>query len=142
MAIRSTLLLGFLALTCATCAGQAPRAAVGPAVSPTVTGPYSDCGAKRLKMLGDSQVVVYPPMPTDIIMPPPDIPDDVKGQTYSVLFLINERGQVVADSAPGLTTADTRWLNRFLDRLRRYHFRPARMNGCAVPARFSLSLTF
>ena len=141
MAFRSTLLLGPLALTCASCGGQAPRAAEVRAVSPSVTPSHTDCAAKRLKTPGDSGGVVYPPQPTSIIMPPPDIPDDVKGQTFSLLFLINEKGEVVADSAPDLTTAHTRWLNRFLGQLRRMTFQPAHMDGCPVASRLSIRLT-
>jgi hypothetical protein len=135
--MRSRWLIG-VALGCsASCAHANPST---PNVGPMVTRPHSECGAERARASADSQLAeTLKPVPTSIIMPPAGLSRDLGGKTLTVHLLVNEWGEVVADSIEPAGFSGIQDLRRAL---RKYRFQPAVLAGCAVPAWATISFGF
>lgn len=86
---------------------------------------------------GGGEGTIYPPTPLELIVPPYPTPQRVKGTEISVVFDVDERGNVVAvDFTP---TRDGGYNRRLKELLKQYRFRPAtRMDG--TPVRFRLPM--
>jgi hypothetical protein len=84
-----------------------------------------------------------PPMMTGFAVPPFDgTPRDMRGQTVQIQLLVDERGAVVDDSTtvtPPLSSAS--FDRRMRKAIAKYRFRPAVLDGCAVPGRSTVTLT-
>ena len=83
---------------------------------------------------------VYPPQPQGIILPPPGAPRDLRGTRLTVTFRISEKGEVM-DVSTDPAIRDRGYRNEFLDRMRRYTFTPAYLEGHAVPAQYPITIT-
>ena len=146
--MRYPCVLGLLAITIAACARPAtpasqPVAGTVPILLQAPTRPDSECGLERAQALSGSPVAgLHPPVPDRIILPPHDLPSDVRGETRLLLLLVDEHGRVVRDSSDAPISRDTVWANEFRRRLRHYAFQPAILNGCAVPAWARIRMTF
>jgi hypothetical protein len=135
----------FLLASTTSCAAPAPSR-MDAAAKPLQTRPNAECAVERskvLKVLSDSELPdVIPAQLLGIMLPPVDRPDDLRGQTRQIIFLLDEEGRVVRDSSDAPLSTDVAWSREFRARLRRYQFLPATLNGCAVPSRFVIGIAF
>ena len=141
-----SLWVGFPLAFSTSCAAPAPNR-MDAATRPLQTRTHAECAVERSKVLkvpSDSQLPdVIPAQPMGIILPPAGgSPEDLRGQTRHVIFLLDEEGRVVRDSSDAPLSSDVGWSREFRARLRRYRFVPATLNGCAVPSQFVIHFTF
>jgi hypothetical protein len=83
---------------------------------------------------------VFPPEPKQIVLPP-EAPDAIKGQEFSVRLWIDADGRVTkVEVEPPIE--DARYRRKFLDRMYQLTFYPARASdGRAVSAQFVIAVT-
>jgi hypothetical protein len=91
-------------------------------------------------MTADSAKVM-PPTPKYTRLPPEPHPRDLEGRTLVIRFRVNEKGQ--PDLAATVITGPIRspYLERFIESLRGWTFRPALLEGCAVPGSTEIKFT-
>ena len=119
------------------CAGGNPPNAI---LGPQVTRPHSECASERARATADTQVArTLHPAPTSLVLPPRDLGTDLRGRSVTVHLLVNEWGEVVRDSIEPPDVPDA---PQFRFDLRHYQFRPAVLDGCAVPAWWMVRFTF
>lgn len=92
-------------------------------------GPDSGGGGGRM----------FPPQLQGILLPPDGRPANLRGVVLTVNFAISERGQVLEVSTEP-EIRDRGYRNAFLDRMRRYTFSPAMLDGHAVRAPYSVRI--
>ncbi len=67
-------------------------------------------------------------------MPPSRAPGDAAGRVITVSLLVDVRGAVEQEMTDQPVSADSAYAASFDARLTHYHFLPAVLDGCAVPA--------
>lgn len=122
------------------CAPPNPNAAPpsGPP-RPTRSGPACDSVVQRVALAPDSFSTLRP-TPQFILVPPPP-PPEVRGHRIDVTVRVDERGHVEPGSVTITGIANAEYERTFRERLLAYRFIPAVLDGCAVPAPFSIGIT-
>lgn len=89
---------------------------------------------------GGGNATIYPPTPTQLILPPQPIPGKVRGQKLVATFDVDSTGKVLAfDFAP--TTRDNGYNQRLRDVLAEVRFRPGvRPDGRPVRTNYSFTI--
>ncbi len=90
---------------------------------------------------GGGDGTIYPPTPEFTLIPPMPIPNRAKGRSVTVLFMVNEKGDVTdVELDPG--TGDSGFNRRLVQACMEYRFRPAtRMDGTPVASVFPITFT-
>jgi hypothetical protein len=106
------------------------------------TGQGTGTGASSGPGTGGGNAAVYPPQPTQMILPPQPVPGKVRGQKLTATFDVDSTGKVLAfDFAP--QTRDNGYNKRLRDVLAEIRFRPGfRGDGRPVRAAYSFSIEF
>jgi hypothetical protein len=88
---------------------------------------------------GGGPGTVYPPTPDFLLIPPMPIPNGAKGQIVTLVFTVDERGNVLSlDLTP---TKDGAYNRRLREQFRQVRFRPAvRWDGTPVASTAKLQL--
>ena len=75
-----------------------------------------------------------------MVLPPTDVPKDLRGQDFAVTFWVDTAGKVLkVEIEPEIRDKD--FAKRFLERMQQYHFRPARApDGSVIPAKATLTV--
>ncbi|MBS1241264.1 MAG: hypothetical protein H6R40_691 [Gemmatimonadetes bacterium] len=104
------------------------------------TGPGSGGGTGGGEGAGSGKA--RPPEPRQLILPPLDYPEGMRGRTVAVTFWVNTDGAVERVAvAPEI--GDRGFERKLIAVMRNYRFRPARSaEGMPIPATITISVTF
>ncbi len=109
--------------------------------SATRTGPGCDSIVSRLAR-GDTTIKVVGPLLRGLVMPPLGPPADLKGKAIVAWFTITPSARTIVDSLSGPQISSVKYRADLMRGLEAMVFTPAVAEGCAVPGRHPLTITF
>jgi hypothetical protein len=124
------------------CAGRqsAPAQSIAERAGPTRSG--ADCAEVVAWAAADPDARgLQPPRPDTLFLPPFPIPPDVRGRMVIPQARVREDGRIDRATIHISELPNAAYAARLHALFGRFHFIPAVLDGCAVPARYVLRLT-
>jgi hypothetical protein len=124
------------------CAGRQSAPAPSAAERAGVTRSGAECAEVIARAVADPDAPgLSPPRPDTLFLPPMPIPSDVRGRTVILQTRVREDGRVDRETIHISELPNAAYAARLHALFARFHFIPAVLDGCAVPARYVLRLT-
>jgi hypothetical protein len=142
--MRRLLWVAAVASLIAGCGGSRGQRDLGQAPSPPRQalryGPECD-SIIRLAVEKPSSLKIYPPTPMHIEIPRTVAGERQRNRPILVHLLVNEKGRVDPGGSRIEGAVDVKWAEELAKMLMQWEFKPASADGCAIPARTTITVT-
>jgi hypothetical protein len=85
---------------------------------------------------------ISPPVADTMVLPPLDVPNDVRGLRLAVTFFVNVKGHTDSVRVHGVPASEDLYAAKLRKRLSLTVFKPGTLFGCAVPSVATMDLQF